>query len=67
MFCVWLRRPGQHGTLLQTDRSLHNQSGAGLGEVSGSKASKLYVSVINYIFSNIKWLLFLQLTHSLIV
>ncbi|XP_026229459.1 PAS domain-containing serine/threonine-protein kinase isoform X2 [Anabas testudineus] len=35
MFCVWLRRPGQHGTLLQTDRSLHNQSGAGLGERIG--------------------------------
>lgn len=34
MFCVWMRRPGQQGTLMQTDRSRHNQSGASLGEVS---------------------------------
>ncbi|XP_073346626.1 PAS domain-containing serine/threonine-protein kinase isoform X2 [Pagrus major] len=32
LFCVWMSRPGQQGTLLQTDRSLHNQSGASLGE-----------------------------------
>ncbi|XP_038574117.1 PAS domain-containing serine/threonine-protein kinase isoform X2 [Micropterus salmoides] len=30
VFCVWMSRPGQHGT--QTDRSLHNQSGASPGE-----------------------------------
>ena len=34
LYCVWMSRPGQQGTLLQTDRSLHNQSGASLGEVS---------------------------------
>uniref|UniRef100_A0A671Y4F1 PAS domain-containing serine/threonine-protein kinase n=1 Tax=Sparus aurata TaxID=8175 RepID=A0A671Y4F1_SPAAU len=32
LFCVWMSRPGQQGTLLQTDRSLQNQSGASLGE-----------------------------------
>ncbi|XP_036940376.1 PAS domain-containing serine/threonine-protein kinase [Acanthopagrus latus] len=32
LYCVWMSRPGQQGTLLQTDRSLHNQSGASLGE-----------------------------------
>uniref|UniRef100_UPI0037E833C0 PAS domain-containing serine/threonine-protein kinase n=1 Tax=Semicossyphus pulcher TaxID=241346 RepID=UPI0037E833C0 len=35
MFCVWMSRPGQQGLLLQTDRSLHNQSGASLGERIG--------------------------------
>ncbi|XP_026170431.1 PAS domain-containing serine/threonine-protein kinase isoform X2 [Mastacembelus armatus] len=35
MFCVWMSRPGQQGTLLQTDRSLHNESGASLGERIG--------------------------------
>ncbi|KAG7214724.1 hypothetical protein INR49_010616 [Caranx melampygus] len=35
MFCVWMRRPGQQGTMLQTDRSLHNQSGMSLGERIG--------------------------------
>ncbi|XP_044074602.1 PAS domain-containing serine/threonine-protein kinase [Siniperca chuatsi] len=35
MFSVWMSRPGQQGTLLQTDRSLHNQSGASLGERIG--------------------------------
>ncbi|KAI4809739.1 hypothetical protein KUCAC02_018604 [Chaenocephalus aceratus] len=35
MFCVWMRRPGQQGTLMQTDRSRHNQSGASLGERIG--------------------------------
>ncbi|XP_039999183.1 PAS domain-containing serine/threonine-protein kinase [Xiphias gladius] len=35
MFCVWMSRPGQQGTVLQTDRSLHNQSGASLGERIG--------------------------------
>ncbi len=39
MFCVWMRRPGQQGSLLQTDRSLHDQSGASLGEVSDCKES----------------------------
>lgn len=37
MFCVWMSRPSQQGTLLQTDDSLHNHSGASLGEVSASK------------------------------
>uniref|UniRef100_A0A8D3C794 PAS domain-containing serine/threonine-protein kinase n=1 Tax=Scophthalmus maximus TaxID=52904 RepID=A0A8D3C794_SCOMX len=32
VFCVWMSRPGLQGTMLQTDRSLHNQSGASLGE-----------------------------------
>ncbi|GAA6234788.1 PAS domain-containing serine/threonine-protein kinase [Lates japonicus] len=32
IFCVWISRPGQQGTMLQTDRSLHNQSEASLGE-----------------------------------
>ncbi|XP_069014121.1 PAS domain-containing serine/threonine-protein kinase [Embiotoca jacksoni] len=32
MFCVWMSRPGQQGALLQTERSLHSQSGASLGE-----------------------------------
>ncbi|XP_010793654.1 PAS domain-containing serine/threonine-protein kinase isoform X3 [Notothenia coriiceps] len=35
MFCVWMRRPGLTGTLMQTDRSRHNQSGASLGERIG--------------------------------
>ncbi|XP_028284053.1 PAS domain-containing serine/threonine-protein kinase [Parambassis ranga] len=35
MFCVWMRRPGQQGSLLQADRSLHNESGASLGERIG--------------------------------
>ncbi|KAE8290978.1 PAS domain-containing serine/threonine-protein kinase [Larimichthys crocea] len=35
MFCVWISRPGQHGTLMQTDRSLHNQSETSLGERIG--------------------------------
>ncbi|XP_023261172.1 PAS domain-containing serine/threonine-protein kinase isoform X2 [Seriola lalandi dorsalis] len=35
MFCVWMSRPGQQGTMLQTDRSLHNQSGVSLGERIG--------------------------------
>ncbi|XP_029309468.1 PAS domain-containing serine/threonine-protein kinase isoform X2 [Cottoperca gobio] len=35
MFCVWMSRPGHRGTLLQTDGSLHNQSGASLGERIG--------------------------------
>nr|XP_033505741.1 PAS domain-containing serine/threonine-protein kinase isoform X1 [Epinephelus lanceolatus]XP_033505742.1 PAS domain-containing serine/threonine-protein kinase isoform X1 [Epinephelus lanceolatus] len=32
MICVWMSRPGQQGSLLQTDRSLQNQSGVSLGE-----------------------------------
>ncbi|XP_042353798.1 PAS domain-containing serine/threonine-protein kinase [Plectropomus leopardus] len=32
MICVWVSRPGQQGSLMQTDRSLHNQSGVSLGE-----------------------------------
>ncbi|XP_028986904.1 PAS domain-containing serine/threonine-protein kinase [Betta splendens] len=32
MFCVWLHRPGHHGTLLQTHGSVHGQSDASLGE-----------------------------------
>ncbi|XP_051261500.1 PAS domain-containing serine/threonine-protein kinase isoform X2 [Dicentrarchus labrax] len=35
MFCVWMSRPGQQGSLLQTDQSLHNQSGVSLGERIG--------------------------------
>ncbi|KAK5859909.1 hypothetical protein PBY51_021426 [Eleginops maclovinus] len=35
MFCVWMGRPGYQGTLMQTDRSLHNQSRASLGERIG--------------------------------
>ncbi|XP_042284787.1 PAS domain-containing serine/threonine-protein kinase isoform X1 [Thunnus maccoyii] len=35
MFCVWISRPGQQGTLLQTDASLPNESGASLGERIG--------------------------------
>ncbi|XP_070701720.1 PAS domain-containing serine/threonine-protein kinase [Pempheris klunzingeri] len=35
MFCVWISRSCQQGTLLQTDPSLHNQSGASLGERIG--------------------------------
>ncbi|XP_041805563.1 PAS domain-containing serine/threonine-protein kinase [Chelmon rostratus] len=35
LFCVWMSRPGQQGTLLQTDRSLYDQSGASLGERIG--------------------------------
>ncbi|XP_070774896.1 PAS domain-containing serine/threonine-protein kinase [Enoplosus armatus] len=35
MFCVWMSRPGQQGTLFQTDQSLHDQSGASLGERIG--------------------------------
>nr|XP_019954514.1 PREDICTED: PAS domain-containing serine/threonine-protein kinase [Paralichthys olivaceus] len=35
MFCVWMSRPGQQGSMLQTDRSQHNQSGASLGERIG--------------------------------
>ena len=36
MFCVWMKRPGQQGTLLQADWSLNNQSEVSLGEVGGS-------------------------------
>ncbi|XP_058506941.1 PAS domain-containing serine/threonine-protein kinase isoform X1 [Solea solea] len=32
LFCVWMSRPGQQGTILQTSSLLHNQSGASLGE-----------------------------------
>ncbi|XP_053186682.1 PAS domain-containing serine/threonine-protein kinase [Scomber japonicus] len=35
MFCVWISRPGQQRTLLQTDASLHNGSGVSLGERIG--------------------------------
>ncbi|XP_040911348.1 PAS domain-containing serine/threonine-protein kinase isoform X2 [Toxotes jaculatrix] len=35
VFCVWISRPEQQGTVLQTDRSLHSQSGASLGERIG--------------------------------
>ncbi|XP_034412168.1 PAS domain-containing serine/threonine-protein kinase [Cyclopterus lumpus] len=35
MFCVWMSRPGQQGALLHSDRPLHNQSGASLGERIG--------------------------------
>ncbi|XP_031710858.1 PAS domain-containing serine/threonine-protein kinase [Anarrhichthys ocellatus] len=35
MFCVWMCRPGQQGALLHTDRLLHDQSGASLGERIG--------------------------------
>ncbi|XP_068557800.1 PAS domain-containing serine/threonine-protein kinase [Cebidichthys violaceus] len=35
MFCVWMSRPGQQGSLLHTDRPLHDQSGASLGERIG--------------------------------
>ncbi|KAM7379262.1 hypothetical protein PAMP_004827 [Pampus punctatissimus] len=35
VFCVWMSRPRQQGTLLQTDASLHNESGASLGERIG--------------------------------
>ncbi|XP_062285224.1 PAS domain-containing serine/threonine-protein kinase [Scomber scombrus] len=35
MFCVWISRPGQQRTLLQTYASLHNESGANLGERIG--------------------------------
>lgn len=34
MICVWMCRPGQQGSLLQTDQSLKNKLGASLGEVS---------------------------------
>ena len=32
-FCIWLSRPGQRGSLVQT--SLHDVSAASLGEVGG--------------------------------
>ncbi|XP_061879532.1 PAS domain-containing serine/threonine-protein kinase-like isoform X1 [Entelurus aequoreus] len=32
MICVWMSRRGQQGSLLQTDKSLFNKSGASLGE-----------------------------------
>lgn len=48
MFCVWMSRAGQQGTLLQTDDSLHNQSGASLGEVSGSKDLWCCVSIMTH-------------------
>ncbi|XP_068605009.1 PAS domain-containing serine/threonine-protein kinase [Brachionichthys hirsutus] len=35
MFCVWMRRLGQQGSLLQTEGSLHNQSEVSLGERVG--------------------------------
>ncbi|KAM3865941.1 PAS domain-containing serine/threonine-protein kinase [Diretmus argenteus] len=36
VFCVWMSRPGQQGALLQADgSSLHNASGASLGERIG--------------------------------
>ncbi|KAM9719277.1 PAS domain-containing serine/threonine-protein kinase [Menidia menidia] len=35
MFCVWISRSGQQGTLLHTDRSFNEQSGVSLGEKSG--------------------------------
>ncbi|KAF7667530.1 hypothetical protein LDENG_00058400 [Lucifuga dentata] len=35
VFCVWMSRPGQQGSLLQMGRSLHNLSGASLGERIG--------------------------------
>ncbi|KAM7400735.1 hypothetical protein PAMA_005090 [Pampus argenteus] len=35
VFCVWMSRPRQQGTLLQTDASIHNESGASLGERIG--------------------------------
>nr|XP_020451411.1 PAS domain-containing serine/threonine-protein kinase [Monopterus albus] len=35
VFCVWMSRPGQQGEHLQTDHSLHNHSGASLGERIG--------------------------------
>ncbi|XP_047446412.1 PAS domain-containing serine/threonine-protein kinase isoform X2 [Mugil cephalus] len=35
LFCVWMKRPFHQGALLQTDRSLHNRSGASPGERIG--------------------------------
>ncbi|XP_076601718.1 PAS domain-containing serine/threonine-protein kinase [Chaetodon auriga] len=35
MFCVWISRLGQQGTLFQTDQSMYDQSGASLGERIG--------------------------------
>lgn len=67
MFSVWMHRPGQHGTLFQTNQSVHNQSGASLGEVSGSKDSKLYISMAHYISLNIKWSFCLQLIYSFLL
>ncbi|XP_076000612.1 PAS domain-containing serine/threonine-protein kinase [Genypterus blacodes] len=32
LFCVWISRHGKQWALLQTERSLHDQSGASLGE-----------------------------------
>ncbi|KAF0047013.1 hypothetical protein F2P81_000646 [Scophthalmus maximus] len=40
VFCVWMSRPGLQGTMLQTDRSLHNQSGASLGERIGEASHR---------------------------
>ncbi|XP_061654428.1 PAS domain-containing serine/threonine-protein kinase isoform X2 [Phyllopteryx taeniolatus] len=35
MFCVWMSRPGQQGSMLQSDRSLLDKSAASLGERIG--------------------------------
>ncbi|XP_054625305.1 PAS domain-containing serine/threonine-protein kinase isoform X2 [Dunckerocampus dactyliophorus] len=35
MFCIWMSRLGQQGSVLQTDRSLLSKSGASLGEKIG--------------------------------
>lgn len=66
MFCVWMSRAGQQGTLLQTDDSLHNQSGASLGEVSGSKDLWCCVSIMthNISLSKLKKKKVLLSTHS---
>ncbi|XP_029380787.1 PAS domain-containing serine/threonine-protein kinase [Echeneis naucrates] len=40
MFCVWISRPGQQGTMLQTDHSMNNQSAASLGERTGEASHK---------------------------
>lgn len=35
LYCVWISRPGHQGSVLLTDKSLHEESGASLGESIG--------------------------------
>ncbi|RVE61844.1 hypothetical protein OJAV_G00174450 [Oryzias javanicus] len=39
MFCVWIRRAGQQGTVMQANLSLTNRSGASFGERIGEGAA----------------------------
>lgn len=35
LYCVWISKPGHQGSVLLMDKSLHDESGASLGEATG--------------------------------